>query len=81
MTVDQAANIFRRMYQNAPPKEQVAHIHLFGIKYALELEGMPNTEIVRRAGLKPSYHSEVAKGRRLGKYVTLKSDVPTTWSD
>ena len=35
MTVDQAANILRRMYQNAPPKEQVAHIHLFGIKYAL----------------------------------------------
>ena len=67
MTVDQAANILRRMYQNAPPKEQAAHIHLFGIKYAFELEGMPNTEIVRRAGLKPSHHSEVAKGRRLGK--------------
>ena len=79
MTVDQAANRYRRMYQNAPPKEQVAHIHLFGIKYALELEGLPNTEIVLRAGLKPSYHSEVAKGRRLGKYVTLKSDVPTAW--
>ena len=35
MTVDQAANMLRRMDQNAPPKEQVAHIHLFGIKYAL----------------------------------------------
>ena len=57
MTLDEAASILRRMYQNAPDKEQVAHIHLFGIKYASQLNDLSNTEIVRRAGLKPSFHS------------------------
>ena len=73
MTIDEAARILRDMYNSAPDKEQVAHIHLFGIKYAPQLEGLPNTEIVRRAGLPLSYHSEVAKGRRLSKYVVVKT--------
>ena len=74
MNLDEAAHTLRQMYNNAPDKEQVAHIHLFGIKYADQLEGLSNTEIIRRAGLYPSYHSEVAKGRRLAKYVVVKAD-------
>ena len=76
MNIDEAAQTLRQMYQNAPDKEQVAHIHLFGIKYAHQLNGLSNTEIVRRAGLPVSYHSEVAKGRRLSKYVVVKADQP-----
>lgn len=74
MTLDEAAQILRQMYYNAPRGEQVAHIHLFGIRYADQLEGLTNPEIVRRAGLNDSYHSEVAKGRRLAKYVVVKTD-------
>ncbi len=74
MTLDEAAQILREMYYNAPRGEQVAHIHLFGIEYADQLEGLTNPEIVRQAGLNGSYHSEVAKGRRLSKYVSVKAD-------
>ena len=73
MTLDEAAQILGQMYYNAPHKEQAAHIHLFGIKYAKQLEGLSNTEIVRRAGLPHSYYSEVAKGRKLSKYVVVKT--------
>ncbi len=76
MTLDEAAQMLREMYHNAPRGEQVAHIHLFGIMYAGQLEGLTNTEIVRRAGLQASYHSEVANGRRLAKYVVVKAAQP-----
>lgn len=72
MTIDEAARILRDMYYSAPDKERVAHIHLFGVKYAHQLEGLANTEIGRRASLHLSYHREVAKGRRLAKYVMVK---------
>ena len=74
MTLEDAGRILREMYDTAPEGEKVAHIHLFGIKYASELAGLTNTEIVRKAGIHESYHSEVAKGRRLAKYVYLKED-------
>lgn len=34
MTIDEAARKLRDMYDSAPDKEQVMHIHLFGVKYA-----------------------------------------------
>ena len=57
------------MYVGAPHGEQVAHIHLFGITYADELDHLTNAEIVRQAGIRESYITEVAKGRKLAKYV------------
>ena len=69
MTIDEAGRRLREMYDSAPYGEQVAQIHLFGIRYADALEGLTNVEIVRRAGLYDSYNTEVAKGRRLAKYV------------
>ena len=69
MTLEEAGRKLRKMYDSAPYGEQVAHIHLFGIKYADELGSLTNMDIVRQAGMRESYHSEVAKGRRLAKYV------------
>ncbi len=69
MTGQEAGRKLREMYDSAPYGEQVAQIHLFGIKYADELEGLTNAEIVRHSGLYESYITEVAKGRRLAKYV------------
>ena len=74
MTPHEAGRRLREMYDSAPEGELVTHIHLFGIKYAAELAGLTNKEIVRRAGLYDSYHTEVSKGRRLAKYVQLKED-------
>ena len=74
MTLEEAGQRLREMYSTAPYGEQVAHIHLFGIKYADELEGLANVDIVRQAEMYESYGTEVAKGRRLAKYVRLKSN-------
>jgi hypothetical protein len=72
MTAEEAGRVLREMYDNAEEREKAAHIHLFGIMYSDELDGLTNTDIVREAGIAKSYHSEVAKGRKLAKYVTVK---------
>ena len=74
MTPEEAGQKLREMYDAAPYGEQVAQIHLFGIKYADEVEGLTNLDIVRHAGIHESYNTEVAKGRRLAKYVRLRDD-------
>ena len=74
MTLEEAGSKLRKMYDAAPYGEKVAHIHLFGIKYADELGSLTNTDIVRQAGIRESYHSEVAKGRKLAKYVCPRED-------
>ena len=73
MNIHEAARKLRNMYDQAPDKEQVAMIHLFGIIYADEIAHIPKTQLVREAGMKDSYHSEVSKGIKLAKYVELKS--------
>ncbi|MBP8850452.1 MAG: hypothetical protein KBG80_07840 [Breznakibacter sp.] len=66
--------ILKEMYDNAPKNEQVANIHLFGIKYAddIKREGFKATEIIRTSGLQKSYSVELSKGMKLSKYVKLK---------
>ena len=75
MTLEEAGRKLREMYQFAPSGELVAYIHLFGIKYADELHGLTNQAIVEQARIPQSYFSEVAKGRSLAKYVSLKRDM------
>jgi len=74
MTENQLASILNEMYNNAPNKEQVAHIHLFGIKYADEIKKSNLTagDIIRVSDLNISYATEISKGIKLSKYVTLK---------
>lgn len=73
MTLAEAGRVLREMYEGAPYGEQAAHIHLFGIKYGDVLGRLTNEAIVREAGIGRSYHSEVAKGRKLAKYVTPRT--------
>ena len=74
MTLEEAGIKLREMYDAAPNGEQVVYIHLFGIKYANQPGSLINKEIVRQAKMKESYGTEVAKGRKLAKYVRLKED-------
>jgi hypothetical protein len=69
--LDQLGAILRRMYEDAPSGEQVARIHLFGIKYAADIRGagFNAREVVGASGLKQSYHTEVNKGMNLSRYV------------
>ena len=73
------------MYDGAPEGEKVAHIILFGIKYAEELDdaakqaGCPIWKIIKSSGLKKSlnlkkytYTSEINYGMTLAKYVKPK---------
>jgi hypothetical protein len=46
-------------------------VHLFGIKYADVLDGMPLKEIASRAGISGAYQTEIRKGMKLSKYVRV----------
>ena len=63
----------RRDVNTAPEGERVVRIHLFGIRRARERDNVPLKELVVRAGIPHSYHSEVHKGMRLADYVRLKA--------
>jgi hypothetical protein len=71
MNLNDLARKLNEMYTNAPDGDQVAKIHLFGVKYAdcILRNNYKATEIVRLSGIKPSYATEVSKGVKLSKYV------------
>lgn len=74
MTVRELSTILKGMYDNAPRGDQVAMIHLFGIKYAEEIRDNKYTpkEILFAADMPESYQVEINKGIKLEKYVTPK---------
>ena len=72
MEIGKAAGLLRGMYDDAPRGEKVTAIHLFGIKYAQDIESISPRELVIRADLHESYHREIRKMIKLAKYVKLK---------
>jgi len=80
MDLEQAAEQLSYMYNNAPKGEAVTFIHLFGIKYAEEINalkerGVSVQELVKKSGLSDSYKTEVSKGIKLANYVNLKTNL------
>jgi hypothetical protein len=73
MKITDMVDALRTAYANAPKGEQSTSVHLFGIRYAEELAGAPINEIAVRAGLTEHWGTEIRKGMRLARYVTLKS--------
>ncbi|MET3891599.1 hypothetical protein ABIE41_002675 [Bosea sp. OAE506] len=69
MTIEQAAAILARMYGGAGLDEKVVQIHLFGIKYAEDIQHMSAREIAERADIPKSYATEINKGKRLARFV------------
>lgn len=53
----------------------MAYPHLFGIRYAAELDRFSPASVVERVGLQRAYGTEVNQGRNLAKYVELKPQV------
>ena len=74
MTAAELAVFLREMYDGAKRNEAACQVHLFGIKYAKELQecGYPLKEIVKESGISMGYLSEVSKGIKLSQYVELK---------
>ena len=50
--------MLRDMYDKAPAGEKATSIHLFEIRYAMEIGSMSPMELVVRADLPRSYHAE-----------------------
>lgn len=72
MTFDELAEVLRNMWESAPKGGKSIMVHLFGIRYADELEGMDLKVIAELAGLRRSMGTEIYKGSRLAQYVTEK---------
>ena len=72
LTKEDLGEILGNCYKNAGDKEQVASIHVFGIKYGKIIveKGYKVSEIVSLAKLNSSYETEVAKGMRIYKYLS-----------
>lgn len=72
MQISDVASILKADYEGASPNEKVVVIHVFGIKHANVLEGMPLKDIAVLAGISETYATEIRKGMNLAKYVALK---------
>lgn len=72
MTIDDLGRELQKMYANAPEKEQVTFIHLFGIKYGAIIlrNNYSASDIVNASRINTSYKTEVRKGVNLSNYVS-----------
>ncbi len=75
MTLNQLGSKLSEMYSNAPKGDAVAMIHLFGIKYAVQIKESKYSkkEIIKQSGISESYLTELTKGVKLAQYVNPKN--------
>ncbi|MEE1007354.1 MAG: hypothetical protein U0L66_09225 [Acutalibacteraceae bacterium] len=76
MTEYELSNILKEMYETAKPKEKAVMIHLFGIKYADELQqnDISIKEVLNLAHIPETYYPEINKCKNLSKYVDIKPE-------
>ena len=79
MTPQELADTLSRLYRDAPQDEAMAMIHLFGIKYATEIRrcGESVPQLVRRSCVPDPHKTELYKGMKLAKYVSLRPNWDT----
>ena len=73
--INELAEILRIQYTNAPDREKVLSIHMFGIKYGkfiLENNNITIPKIIQLSGLPESYAVEVNKGVNI--YLSIKDN-------
>ncbi|HEX8608565.1 MAG TPA: hypothetical protein VF679_08000 [Pedobacter sp.] len=71
MNEKELGSILKKMYTDAPRGEQVAMIHLFGIKYHNEIKLVGVKDVIRESGISSTYATEVSKAVSLAKYVRV----------
>jgi hypothetical protein len=71
MNIKELGSKLREMYTNASKGVAVAMIHLFGIKYAAEINKneFSKKDIIKASGISESYLTELTKGVKLAEYV------------
>ncbi len=81
MDVEELANELKNMSKDAPKGELSAITLLFGIKYARELEGRPLKFLALLAGRGESIATEIYKGKKLARYVDIKTEAQVELSN
>ena len=71
-TLNELGKILKEMYSNAAKKEHVTMIHLFGVKYAEEIQKFGIREVIEQSGIHSTYRTELNKAVNLAKYVQPK---------
>jgi hypothetical protein len=71
-TTDALIAELKKRYDTAGKREVVTAIPLFGVAFADDLDGQPISEIAERVIGHRSFGSEIRKGMRLAKYVSVK---------
>lgn len=71
-TLNELGTILADMYSNAPKKEQVTMIHLFGVKYADDIQKVGIREVIEQSKIHSTYRTELNKAVKLAKYVSPK---------
>lgn len=71
-SVEALGKILADMYANAPKKEQVTMVHLFGVKYSDDIQRVGIREVIEQAGIHSTYRTELTKAVKLAKYVAAK---------
>jgi hypothetical protein len=72
VTTEQLISVLRNRYETADKREVALAIHLFGIEFCGHLDGQPVTLIAESGTGHKSYATEIRKGMKLAKFVTLK---------
>lgn len=72
MNATELGRLLRESYENAEKGEKVTMIHLFGINHSSEIRECGVAEVIREAGIFSTYGTELGKGMKLAKYVTLR---------
>ena len=74
MTLQELGKKLHDMYFDSKDGEAVAMIHLFGITYANEIKelGASKKAIAKEAGIRESYGTEISKGVKLSRFVSVK---------
>ena len=72
MQVDKLGKLLTDAVAKAPKGDIAVTIHLFGIQYSDEIGSAAN-QVAIAAGISEKYGTELRKGMKLAKYVTLNS--------
>jgi hypothetical protein len=71
-TLLELRSILAETILNAPKKEKVIKLYLFGIKYADDIKKFSIREVIENSNIPQSYQAEMNKAVNLAKYVSIK---------
>ncbi len=69
--IDDLSKTLKTAYEQSGRGGKVVEIHLFGIRYASQLQGVSLPHLLARAGMSDSYKTEIRKAMNLAPYVTI----------